>query len=161
MTKDEYTIRPPRFDEAAKVVALWRISAETHAEFDEEFWQWSSDAEQHWVRHFVELLKRDDMVMFVAEAPGGELVGFIISEVTCPPPIFSATKRGHIWDLVVRPDYRRRGLARRLTEATLERMKRMGAEDVILHVAMKNKPAIALYEKLGMRRIMHRMYKKL
>ncbi len=161
MSKDEFTIRPPRAEDGKNIVPLWRIIAATHYDYDPEFWKWSPDAEQHWEKDFHRLLHRDNMVMFVAEAPDGELVGFIVSEVISPQEIFFAPKRGHIWDLAICPDYRRRGLARRLIENTMEKMKQMGTHDVILHVAIENTAAIALYEKLGMRRIMYRMYKKL
>ena len=35
------------------------------------------------------------------------------------------------------------------------------AEDVTLHVALANPAARRLYEKLGMRPVMHRMYRRL
>ena len=49
----------------------------------------------------------------------------------------------------VLPDYRRRGLARKLLEAGLELMRERGATKTILGVIDGNIPAYALYEDLG------------
>jgi GNAT superfamily N-acetyltransferase len=49
----------------------------------------------------------------------------------------------------VLPEYRRRGLARKLLEASLELMRERGATKVILGVIDGNLPAYALYEDMG------------
>ena len=46
-------------------------------------------------------------------------------------------------------------------EAVFEQLKVGGAEAVILHVAQANEAAVRLYEKVGMRSVMYRMFKKL
>ncbi|MBI4909588.1 MAG: GNAT family N-acetyltransferase [Acidobacteria bacterium] len=51
------------------------------------------------------------------------------------------------------PQYRRRGLTRPLIERALQRGREAGYESAHLDVFASNKPAIALYESLGFRRI--------
>lgn len=55
----------------------------------------------------------------------------------------------HLLNVAVRPEYRRRGLARRLLGAMLALGRRAGAEAVFLEVRAANEPAQALYRSLG------------
>jgi ribosomal-protein-alanine N-acetyltransferase len=57
-----------------------------------------------------------------------------------------------ILHLATLPPFRRRGIARRLLETTLEEALKRGAENTYLEVRSKNFPAIGLYEKLGFHR---------
>jgi RimJ/RimL family protein N-acetyltransferase len=58
---------------------------------------------------------------------------------------------GHCGELGmgVRRDHRRRGIGERLTIRTIARAREIGLERVELQVYASNRPAIALYEKLG------------
>ncbi len=49
----------------------------------------------------------------------------------------------------VRPAYRRRGIARKLVEATLDFIRQQGGKKVYLDVIEGNLPAFTLYQKLG------------
>ena len=57
----------------------------------------------------------------------------------------------HISNVAVLPEFRRRGLARRLLENVLERADAEGASDATLEVRRSNRPALTLYESLGFR----------
>jgi ribosomal-protein-alanine N-acetyltransferase len=57
----------------------------------------------------------------------------------------------HISNVAVLPQFRRRGLARRLLERVLERAEDEGAPEATLEVRRSNRPALALYEALGFR----------
>jgi len=54
-----------------------------------------------------------------------------------------------IGDVGVLPAYRRRGIARKLMEATLDLIRSRGGKKAILEVIDGNLPAIRLYEQLG------------
>ena len=56
-------------------------------------------------------------------------------------------------NLAVHPDYRRRGIARRLMEVVIERTERKRASWVLLEVRRDNRAAKGLYEKLGFVRV--------
>ncbi len=56
-----------------------------------------------------------------------------------------------ISNVVVHPDFRQRGLARSLLDATLDMSRRMGSTFAILQVDQANVRARALYERLGFR----------
>jgi GNAT superfamily N-acetyltransferase len=54
-----------------------------------------------------------------------------------------------IANVAVRPDHRRRGIARSLTARAMEHARRKGSEAVWLHVRAENTGAVQLYRSLG------------
>jgi ribosomal protein S18 acetylase RimI-like enzyme len=60
-----------------------------------------------------------------------------------------ATDRWYIANVAVLPEYRRRGIARRLVEACMDLAKERGAKTLLLDVVAGNVPAVSLYERLG------------
>jgi ribosomal protein S18 acetylase RimI-like enzyme len=56
---------------------------------------------------------------------------------------------GHIELVYVRPEARRRGVARALTVALARRLMRAGAETVTLDVVSSNRPAVEAWRRLG------------
>ena len=162
MTDKGYIIRPAKAADVAAVTALWEIMAAQHRAYDAEVWCWSSSAPKHWSRWFRDLLGKPEMILPVAlSAADKKLVGFSIASYKDNPNIFTVAKTGQIWDLFVHPDHRRQGIGMALAKWTLDSLKALGAEDVKLHVAIANPDAIRLYEKLGLRPVMYRMYKRL
>ncbi|UEC42277.1 MAG: Ribosomal-protein-S18p-alanine acetyltransferase [Methanothrix sp.] len=83
----------------------------------------------------------EEGVTFVVEDVG--LVGFVMG--------FGAGDLGKVATLDVIPGRRRVGLAQRLMEALEAELAFRGVEVVTLEVAVDNRRAIALYEKLGYR----------
>lgn len=56
---------------------------------------------------------------------------------------------GHVTNLAVHPDFRRRGIGERLMEAIMSCAKSRGAKRITLEVRVSNLGAQELYEKLG------------
>ncbi|WP_457555661.1 N-acetyltransferase family protein [Candidatus Pyrohabitans sp.] len=94
----------------------------------------------HW------LITRDRDGVFVAEV-GEKLAGFICTDSRWISDTGKAV--GAVHELVVLPDYRRRGVARRLMEAGLNYLREKGCNTVELWVGVKNHSAIRFYESLG------------
>lgn len=156
-----YFIRGAKPADVAEVTAMWEIMAAQHKAYDEQVWCWSDDSIHHWSNWYRGLLRKRDMVLPVAQFEDGRLGGFGIASCKDNPNIFTVMQAGEIWDVFVHPDYRRHGIGQALMEWTLEALRLLGAEDVKLHVAIANEGAVKLYEKLGMRSVMYRMYKRL
>ncbi len=64
--------------------------------------------------------------------------------------IFAFRQRNYLLaNIAVHPQYRRRGIARALTEHSMTKLRRRGAKAIWLHVENDNFPAIQLYQSIG------------
>ena len=89
------------------------------------------------------------VLAFVAEAEGA-----IVASASCQihrpsyPNVFTPEFRrdGYIWGVFVEPAWRTRGLARRLTEATLFHLRGLGCGRAILNASPKGR---SLYDRMG------------
>ncbi len=102
------------------------------------------------------------VLAFVAEARKGlafaafvaEMDGAAVGSASCQlhltpyPNVLEPSYRryGYIWGVYVEPDWRRRGLARQLTEATLSYLRSLACTRVILNASPSGRP---VYERMG------------
>ena len=161
MTSESYTIRPARADDADAVAEMWLEMAEEHAAYDSQRWEWAEDAGAKWRSHFLERLEKEDCFTLVAVDTVDRTVGFVTARMSDPAPVFAAGRGASITNLVVKSEYRRQGIGKRLTEAILEILKSCDAQSVTLGVACANEPAIGLYRDLGFRDVMRQLQKEL
>lgn len=75
--------------------------------------------------------------------------GRIVGNVSLIPFSKAGMKVFLIANVATHPDYRRRGIARALTEAAMQRAREKHADTIWLHVRQDNPGAIALYRDLG------------
>ena len=68
---------------------------------------------------------------------------------------------GVLYDIVVDPAHRGRGIGRMLLDATLKALESRGAPQVVLSTAEKNAVAQRLFEHAGFRRTMVEMTREL
>jgi ribosomal-protein-alanine N-acetyltransferase len=76
----------------------------------------------------------------------------LLARAQYPVGVISIKTLGELADLhrlVVEPRSRRRGIGADLVRAGLEVVRQLGVREVILDVAYRNEPAIALYQQLG------------
>lgn len=74
---------------------------------------------------------------------GDSLIGYICA--------YCIVDEGHILNLAVRPDYRRKGIGRMLVLSILEELHVCGCKKIFLEVRASNTAAIRLYESAGFR----------
>jgi ribosomal protein S18 acetylase RimI-like enzyme len=81
------------------------------------------------------------------------VVGFVTSTAR------SGTR--YVGGLAVAPQARRRGIGRALVRACVARARRAGIRWIVLHVAVSNRPAVALYDEEGfdVRRVLRGFYR--
>jgi GNAT superfamily N-acetyltransferase len=127
------TVRPAERGELDAFRELW-----------EEFHQAPAWVRETWetVLPYVERSLSDGLLLVAAD--GDRLVGFLWAEVALTDPAV-----GRLVDLYVRPEARRRGLARALIGAAAARLRELGASRVTVEVFPGAEPAMALYERLG------------
>ncbi len=94
-----------------------------------------------WSRRSFEELLAEPHVRCLAVDDEGTLAGYAICSLVAG--------EGEILNLAVDPGSRRRGLGRRLLQATLDLMRRAGTAVVFLEVRQSNRAAIELYRGAG------------
>lgn len=103
--------------------------------------------------YLTERLTRGESVVFIALAEGAgapEALGF-----TQLYPSFASLSLKPVWilyDLYVRPQSRRQGVAKALMEEARKLAVETGAETIVLETAIDNSSAQQLYEQLGYKR---------
>ena len=98
-------------------------------------------------RYFVETLPREVFVVFVAEAEGRVVATSGVSFVSRPPGSTSFLQcEGYVTNVYTVPEWRGRGVATALMNATIEYAQQRGARLVYLHTSDAGR---SVYEQLG------------
>ena len=86
-----------------------------------------------------------------------ELVGVVVCKIDKHK---SGRMRGYIGMLAVDPRYRKRGIASKLVNCVLGRMKELGTDECVLEAEVTNQGALSLYRRLGFLRtkLLHNYY---
>lgn len=85
-------------------------------------------------------LKRNPETCFAAE-DGGKIVGVIIAG--------NDGRRGYIYHTAVNPEFRRKGIAKALVNASLEALRKLGINKTALVVFGHNSDGNAFWESMG------------
>lgn len=88
---------------------------------------------------------------FLVAEVDGKIVGYIMCRIEfgLSNLRFGLAKKGHVISIAVLPEYRRRGIGKKLMEKAMKAMKDYGASEFYLEVRVSNIPAINLYRKLN------------
>jgi [ribosomal protein S18]-alanine N-acetyltransferase len=126
MTTHSFTIRSLGYADLPQVIAVERRAFPT---------PWSL------AMFVLELSKPSGVCLAAMDADAGKLVGYLICS--------RYDLVWHLMNIAVDPACRRRGIARAMLEALLERAGQ--GEQYTLEVRTSNAPAITLYERFGFR----------
>ena len=94
---------------------------------------------------FLTFLESNPDTFLVAEY-NGRVIGYVMAYLR--PDL-----EGHIMSIAVDPDYRGMGIGSTLLSEVIERLIKKGARYIGLEVRVSNLGAIALYERVGFRKI--------
>jgi ribosomal protein S18 acetylase RimI-like enzyme len=98
-------------------------------------------------------LLRESLSGFVWEEPVPGKRGLQVVANVSLNPVAGMRRWSVICNVVTRPEYRRKGIARRLTMAAIDEARERGAEGVLLQVYAANLAARQLYADLGFRQV--------
>jgi len=93
---------------------------------------------------FLSEISKEYSLAFVATVPE-RIAGYICAQ--------HVLDEGHILNLAVHPELRRKGIGNALAEELLGRLKTQGCRIFYLEVRMSNAPAMQFYEHLGFRKV--------
>jgi ribosomal protein S18 acetylase RimI-like enzyme len=140
---------------------LGLVMVQTHHEFDpQRFIPATPRTEQGYGKYLGTQLEEANVVMFVAERDG-EVLGYSYAGIEGPDYMSLRGPAGVLYDIVVDPAHRGRGVGRLLLDATLPALAALGAPRVLLSTAEQNAPAQRLFARAGFRRTMIEMTREL
>jgi ribosomal protein S18 acetylase RimI-like enzyme len=96
-------------------------------------------------------------VVLCAQLPAGDIVGYAYGTLEGRDWNALLDPHGALHDVLVDPSARRTGIGERLVLDTCRRLEALGAPRVLLHTAVQNRQAQALFAKLGFRPTMLEM----
>lgn len=150
-------MRPARATDREALSELWDEGEALHAELQPRFFRpgpAAARAEERRVLLSRVLASRDETIL-VALDEEGRVRGLLHVQLYDTPKgaLMARVRRGHVEDLVVARQKRRRGCGRALVEAGAAWARERGAEQLVLTVWAGNARAERFYKKLGYRRL--------
>ena len=148
----------------ADIPAIGRLGAllvRAHHDFDpQRFIPATTGTEQGYGSFLGSQLDRPDIVVLSAEE-AGQVIGYTYAGVEGIDYMSLRGPAGIVYDIVVDPAHRRRGVGRMLLDAAVTALQAHGARQVVLSTAERNEPAQRLFDRAGFRRTMIEMTREL
>jgi ribosomal protein S18 acetylase RimI-like enzyme len=145
-------------------LALGRLGAllvRTHHDFDSKrFIPATPQTERGYGSFLTSQVANEDVVILVAEE-AGEVIGYTYAGIEGMDYMSLRGPAGALYDIVVDPSRRGRGVGRQLLDATLAELRARGAPRVVLSTAEQNATAQQLFAHAGFRRTMIEMTREL
>lgn len=154
-------VRPARPQELDRIAALWSLITDHHAGLDPLFRMRRGPVAEGELKELLRALQRDpDAEIFLGES-AGNAIGLCIVRVDHAPPILEETERAEISDVGVRPEWRRRGVARALVLAAQQWVRERGVARIEIQVAAGNREGQAFWRAMGYGHLMDVLHKRL
>lgn len=143
-------IRPATPADVPAILPMVAALCAEHEAWDPERYGYLPDVVERYRRWLPQRAEDPRSVLLVAEE-GGAVAGFLVGTVEANIPIYTLTEFGFIHDMWVEPSFRRRGLARALVLAAVERFAALGIRQVRLETATANEGARRMFQACGFR----------
>jgi len=151
------TLRPAVPADLPAIGRLGALLVRLHHEFDpDRFIAATPQTEGGYASFLGTQLAEPNVVILVAERDGA-LLGYTYAGVEGRDYMALRGPAGVLYDIVVDPAHRGRGVGRMLIDATLAALQARGAPRVVLSTAERNEPAQRLFARAGFRRTMIEM----
>ena len=155
------SIRPATAADLPAIGRLGALLVRTHHEFDPaRFLAATSHTERGYASFLGSQLEEPNVLVLVAEG-AGKVHGYTYAGVEGIDYMALRGPAGVLYDIVVDPAHRGRGIGRRLLEATVAALKERGVPRVVLSTAEQNEAAQRLFARAGFRRTMIEMTREL
>ncbi len=154
----EIVIRPVVPADLPSVAALAAALVQYHRALDPQRYLKIENVAHGYARFLSGELANDRaVVLCAARAVAGDIVGYAYGTVEGRDWNALLDAHGALHDVFVDPTARRQHVAEKLVLETCRRLEALGAPRVLLHTAVQNEQAQALFTKLGFRSTMLEM----
>ena len=145
----------------ADIGQLGALLVRTHHEFDtKRFLPATPETPNGYAWWLGKQLEEARVIVLVAECEG-RVVGYAYAGMEDTDYMALRGPAGALYDIIVDPAFRGRGIGRALLDAALAELKRRGAPRAVLSTAQGNDTAQRLFERAGFRRTMIEMTREL
>ncbi|MFO0627750.1 MAG: GNAT family N-acetyltransferase [Polyangiales bacterium] len=156
----ELHVRPAIADDLPRLGALAESLVRLHHAFDPARFLLTPGVAAGYQRWFGQEIQNPDAVLLVA-AEGDAVLGYAYGRVEGRDWNMLLDRHGALHDILVDPAARGRRVGEALLEAFLAAIKARGVPRVVLHTAVQNERAQALFAKAGFRPTMLEMTREL
>jgi ribosomal protein S18 acetylase RimI-like enzyme len=154
---DGVAIRRATPADMTNVGKLGALLVRTHHEFDpKRFIADTPQTARGYGSYLGSQLDNPDVIVLVAERDG-VVIGYTYAGVEGTDYMSLRGPAGVVYDIVVDPPHRGKGVGRMLLRATLRALKSAGSPRAVLSTAERNEAAQRLFEGAGFRRTMIEM----
>lgn len=154
-------IRPANAGDVPAIGRLGALLVRAHYEFDAlRFVAPAPQTEQRYGGFLGNQLDKPDVVILVAEKDG-TVIGYTYAGVEGYDYMALRGPAGALYDIVVDPAHREKGVGRLLLDATIAELAKRGAPRVVLSTAEQNEAAQRLFASAGFRRTMIEMTREI
>ena len=158
---DDLKIRRATPADVPVIGRLGALLVRTHHEFDpKRFIAATAGTVQGYGSFLGTQLNEPKVIVLVAEQ-NGEVIGYTYAGVEGFDYMSLRGPAGALYDIVVDPAHRGRGVGRKLLDAAIDALKTKGSPRVVLSTAEQNAPAQRLFDRAGFRRTMIEMTREL
>lgn len=157
MSVPAVSIRPATPADLQAIGRLGALLVRVHHDFDPDRFIAATPQTEHAYGSFLGTQLEEPNVLILVAERDGEVVGYAYAGVEGTDYISLRGPAGVLYDIVVDPAHRGRGVGRVLLDATLEALQARGAPRVVLSTAERNEPAQRLFARAGFRRTMIEM----
>lgn len=156
----DVNVRPAIPSDLPRLGELAESLVRLHHEFDPARFLLTQGVAAGYQRWFAQEMQNPDAVLLVA-AEGDAVLGYAYGRVEARDWNMLLDRHGALHDILVDPAARGRRVGEALLEVFLARMKERGVPRVVLHTAVQNERAQALFAKAGFRPTMIEMTREL
>lgn len=152
-------IREAKIEDLNEVCDMgWELN-KIHANID-ELMKPKVDAYKEYEDAYAKWIKDENYFFYVAEVEG-DIAGFVVGTIQDTEPIDEIRKKGYLIAMFVKPEFRKQGLMKQLTQTIENTFKERGIPYISLVVHQKNPNAITAWEQLGYQTTSVTMTKKI
>jgi ribosomal protein S18 acetylase RimI-like enzyme len=153
-----FVVRPATRDDLPAVARLAAQLVRYHHALDPSRFLIREPVEQGYERFLTSEIKDPSVVVLAAERTSTrEIIGYTYGRLEPRDWNMLLEAHGALHDVLVAPEARGAGVGEELVRETCRRLEALGAPRVVLHTAVQNAAAQALFEKTGFRRTMIEM----
>jgi ribosomal protein S18 acetylase RimI-like enzyme len=157
----DVTIRRATRDDTPALGRLGALLVRTHHDFDPKRFIAATPQTERGYGSFLGSQVGDEKVIVLVADEGGEVIGYTYAGIEGMDYMALRGPAGALYDIVVDPSRRGRGVGRQLLDATLAELRGRGAPRVVLSTAEQNDTAQRLFAHAGFRRTMIEMTREL